>query len=71
MLATGHHIFNDGSKKNDGEEVSNPGSLATGDGIYYAFDPNVENQSTDNLRLSWSTYQIADLMTYTMMYEFI
>ena len=46
MLATWQHICNDSSRKNDGEQLSNPGSLATGDGIYYAFDPNVENQST-------------------------
>ena len=49
MLATWQHICNDGSRKNDGEQLSNPGSLATGDGIYYAYDPNVENQSTDQL----------------------
>ena len=52
MLATGQHICDEGRKKNDREQVSNSGSLASGqivqgDSISYAYEPNVENQNTE------------------------
>ena len=33
MLATGQHICGEGRRKNDGDLVSNPGSLASGHNV--------------------------------------